>query len=202
MLFAYIFVIITIGMKKKKRSHINRKDTGGKAIPSCDWQGTARGGMAESAPLRKGHSCTPRGRAGESVPARSQRTRLHRFDGGFGWSGVRTEAYKESDGSWAHVIRRTLVGNRGEGTDFHLRYFEVAPGGHTTLERHEHEHVVVALRGSGLCRVKGRDYELGFMDVLYIPPSAPHKLSNPGNEPFGFFCVVDAERDRPVGLDG
>ena len=34
-----------------------------------------------------------------------------------------------------------------------LRYFEVAPGGFSTLERHEHMHGVLILRGSGHCLV-------------------------------------------------
>ncbi len=34
-----------------------------------------------------------------------------------------------------------------------LRYFEVAPGGWTTLERHEHVHNVMVIRGKGRCLV-------------------------------------------------
>ena len=98
------------------------------------------------------------------------------------------------------MVRHTLIGARGENTDFHLRYFEVAPGGMTSLEQHEHEHVVVCIRGEGICRVRRKDYALGFMDVIYIPPGAIHQLKNTGKEPFGFFCIVDAERDRPVLL--
>ncbi len=119
----------------------------------------------------------------------------HRAD--FSWTGVGTQRYKLEDGTWAGVIRRTLVGEKGERTKFHLRYFEVAPGGHTTLERHRHEHVVVCVRGRGNCRVRGRSHELGFLDTVYIPPEAPHRLSNPFDEPFGFLCIVDAKRDRP-----
>jgi hypothetical protein len=37
--------------------------------------------------------------------------------------------------------------------------------------------------------------------VLYVAPDVPHQLINPYNEPFGFFCIVDAERDRPRTLD-
>ena len=34
-----------------------------------------------------------------------------------------------------------------------LRYFEMAPGGYSTLERHEHVHAVLILRGRGHCLV-------------------------------------------------
>ena len=36
-----------------------------------------------------------------------------------------------------------------------LRYFEVAPGGWTTLERHEHVHAVMVIRGKGQCLATG-----------------------------------------------
>ncbi len=119
----------------------------------------------------------------------------HRDD--YSWTGAGTERYKLEDGTWADVIRRTLVGDRGERTKFHLRYFEVAPGGHTSLEQHRHEHVVICVRGKGKCRVKKRTYDLDFLDTIYIPPDAPHQLFNPSSLPFGFLCIVDAERDRP-----
>jgi ribulose-bisphosphate carboxylase large chain len=125
-----------------------------------------------------------------------------RHRGDFSWTGVATERYKLEDGAWSGVLRRTLTGTRGEEKKFHLRYFEVEPGGRTTLERHRHEHVVICVRGRGRCRVKNRRYTLGFLDVLYVPPGAPHQLANPFEEPFGFFCIVDAKRDRPEPLKG
>jgi ribulose-bisphosphate carboxylase large chain len=171
------------GKKNKRKSSAT-----GQAGPSCDWGG------ATGSSRGKG-----RKKAG------GQRTRLHRFDRkSHKWSGVKSEAYKKpaqgSNESWADVFRHTLVGGKGENTDFHLRYFEVAPGGMTSLERHEHEHVVVGVRGEGICLVRKKEYELGFMDVIYIPPGAPHQLRNRASVPFGFFCIVDAERDKPVLL--
>jgi ribulose-bisphosphate carboxylase large chain len=37
-------------------------------------------------------------------------------------------------------------------------------------------------------------------DVAYVAPNEPHQFRARGDEPFGFFCVVDADRDRPVSL--
>ncbi len=179
---------------------------------SCDFRkggkiskGSTKMGAKGSGKISKGS--TSKGAKGARGPSSSDkrgkpssRVRLHRFDKSYEWSGVRPEAYKKPDGSWADVVRHTLIGERGESTDFHLRYFEVAPGGMTSLEKHGHEHVVVGIRGSGVCRVRRRDYVLGFMDVIYIPPGAPHQLRNRGSAPFGFFCIVDAERDGPVTM--
>lgn len=128
----------------------------------------------------------------------SARTRLMRHRGKGLWEGVRTEKYKVgSQGTWQSVIRRVLVGASGEKTKFHLRYFEIAPGGHTTYERHKHEHVVVGIRGKGRCLAGSKTYTIALLDALYIAPDDPHQLANPYAEPFGFFCLVNARRDRP-----
>ncbi|MDP2168492.1 MAG: cupin domain-containing protein [Thermodesulfovibrionales bacterium] len=128
------------------------------------------------------------------------KTRLLRHKGGFSWQGVSTEKYKPEDATWAYVIRRVLVGGGGERTKFHLRYFELAPGGYTSFERHRHEHVVIGVRGMGKCRAGEKVYNIKFMDTLYICPDEPHQLENPYAGPFGFFCIVDAKRDRPKGV--
>jgi ribulose-bisphosphate carboxylase large chain len=130
---------------------------------------------------------------------RSQNTsRLLRFLGNFEWSQVEKAEYKPVDDSWRGVTRRVLVGEMGESTAFHVRYFEIEPGGYTTLESHRHEHCVVALRGRGQALVGGQTLQMGFGDVLYVAPGEPHQFRNDGGvEPFGFLCVVDAERDRP-----
>lgn len=150
---------------------------------------------------RKLSSRGPRGGKRTQDDKAEPRSRLHRARDGYSWTGVRTERYKACDGTWADVVRRVIVGGRrGERARFHLRYLEIAPGGNTTLERHRHEHVVVGVRGRGRCLAGGRKYEMGALDVLYIAPEDPHQLTNPFDEPFGFFCIVDARRDRPRPL--
>jgi ribulose-bisphosphate carboxylase large chain len=129
------------------------------------------------------------------------KTRLYKYKGNFTWRGIKTERYKPAGKDWSHVIRQTVIGTRGETTKFHLRYFEIAPGGFTSFEVHRHEHVVIGIRGRGLCSVETKKCHLGFLDVLYIEPNTPHQLSNPFREPFGFFCIVNAKRDRPKVFD-
>ncbi len=124
--------------------------------------------------------------------------------GGFAWVGVPLEPYKPTTETYRGVTRRELVGKRGEGTAFHVRYFEVAPGGFTTYERHAHEHVVYVLRGRGVVLIGETRHEVGTGDVIYVAPNDAHQFGAPagGGEPFGFLCVVDAVRDRPVPLEG
>jgi quercetin dioxygenase-like cupin family protein len=164
-------------MKKKASSQ----------APSCDWQ--TSGAKAAKA------------RTAKATAAAKPSARVHRHREDYSWSGVRTERYKCPDGTWDSVLRRTLVGLKGEHTKFHLRYFEVAPGGHTSLETHRHEHVVVVVRGRGRCRIGRKTHDVDFLDTLYIPPDAEHQLENPTDEPFGFFCVVDARRDQPTPVN-
>jgi ribulose-bisphosphate carboxylase large chain len=95
------------------------------------------------------------------------------------------------------VSRCELLGKTGEAGAFDLRYFELAPGGHTSLEKHAHTHALIALRGRGVLLVSDRRLELTPHDVAYIPPLAVHQVRNAGPEPFGFFCIVDRERDKP-----
>lgn len=133
-----------------------------------------------------------------NVPARASRVCRHRGD--FSWRGTKAERYKIVQGGWAQVSRTVLLGNRGEKARFSVRYFEIAPGGYSSLEKHAHEHFVLVVRGRGLVRVGKKREALSFMDCLYIGPNVPHQLTNPYDEPFGFFCVVDAQRDRPILL--
>jgi ribulose-bisphosphate carboxylase large chain len=125
------------------------------------------------------------------------RNRKYSFQEGFTWKGVKVESYKPEGSDWSNIIRQVMIGSGGESTKFHLRYFEISPGGYSSFEIHGHEHVVIGIRGKGKAQISRRNFEVTFLDVLYIKPHAPHRLYNPYHEPFGFFCIVNAKRDRP-----
>lgn len=114
------------------------------------------------------------------------------------WRGVLVEQYKPEKVGWSDIRRMTLVGLHGETTRFHLRYFEIGPGGRSSLEHHRHEHVVIAFRGKGEILLDGKWEPLEPGDVAYTAPGAVHQLRAPADSTFGFFCIVDAERDAPV----
>jgi ribulose-bisphosphate carboxylase large chain len=125
---------------------------------------------------------------------------VRRFKRNFRWTGVELEPYKvaaSGSGDFRGASRQVLVGKRGERVAFHLRYFELEPGGFTSLERHRHSHVVIGVRGRGRVRVGNRTMTLKPMDTIYIGSEKVHQLRATGREPFGFFCIVDARRDRP-----
>lgn len=117
------------------------------------------------------------------------------------WEGVKPEVYKQEPGNFANIVRNIIVGAKGESCRFEVRYFEIAQeGGFSSLEKHNHEHVVICIRGQGQVRMGKKVHDLNLLDIAYISPDTPHQLINRGKEPFGFFCIVDRERDHPQEL--
>ena len=148
-------------------------------------------------PLESSCEITARPRSGTATGSR-----VVHLGKDFRWQGVPVAEYKQSAEHHAGVTRVHLVGDQGEAAAFHLRYFEIAPGGFSSLERHTHEHAVVVLRGRGQVQLGDAVHDLAFGDTVYVAPNEVHQFRNPSAEPFGFLCVVDAERDRPVILIG
>lgn len=137
-------------------------------------------------------------------PLEGNHSKVIRHDGAFDWTDVPLEAYKKTTEIWRGITRRELIGKRGESPRFDIRYFEIEPGGNSTLEKHHHEHAVIVLRGEGEVRFGCYLYRVRFGDVVYVGPDDPHQFLNPEDaiEPFGFLCVVNSERDAPQAVDG
>src|SRR5689334_21875219 len=100
---------------------------------------------------------------------------VRKHSGDYHWQGVDVLQYKQ-DGSapFRDVTRQVLFDSRDPPAQ--LRYFEVAPGGHTTLERHEHVHSVMVIRGHGQCLVGERAFTLGANDLVNVPPMTWHQF--------------------------
>ena len=114
----------------------------------------------------------------------------------FRWAAVDLTRYKEEGTApFRDVTRQTLF--RRPDMRCELRYFEVAPGGHSTLERHRHAHAVMVLRGAGAVLVGGDVFPLKEFDLVTVPPSTWHQFRATADAPLGFLCMVDAERDKP-----
>lgn len=119
----------------------------------------------------------------------------------FTWAGVEPTSYADehSDNAgraWRDTARHIIKGKE-EGGSFDVRYFEVAQGGYTSLECHDHIHSVICVRGRGYAIVGQAVHDLSAFDHVYVPANTVHQFVNSGVEPFGFLCIVDAERDRP-----
>ena len=143
----------------------------------------------------------PRPLREQRCDAQAPRVLAHRP--GFEWAGRPSSAYKDARDlaqalAFKGVRRVELVGKFGERSHTDLRYFEIEPGGYSSLEKHLHAHVVIGARGRGVLILEGRRETLSAMDVACIGPLELHQLRNESSEPFGFFCIVDHHRDRPT----
>jgi quercetin dioxygenase-like cupin family protein len=115
----------------------------------------------------------------------------------FNWDSIEPIQYKKKDNAintFKYVTRYNLLTN--SGTDFDVRYFELKKEGFTTLEKHRHEHFVIVARGKGLVFIKDKMYDALPFDIFIIPGWSAHQLINHGEDPFGFFCIVNSERDQ------
>jgi len=116
--------------------------------------------------------------------------------GALRWRDVDVLEYKaEGSAPFRAVTRQVLFDDLALRCQ--LRYFEMSPGGHTTLERHEHAHAVVIQRGAGACLVGDVVYRVAPFDLVHIPAMTWHQFKADPAEPLGFLCMVNMERDRP-----
>ena len=122
--------------------------------------------------------------------------KLRPFHPDFRWDDVARLPYKE-DGSapFRAIARQVLFAEPDLGCE--LRYFEMDPGGHSTLERHQHIHAVMILRGSGRCLLGAQVRRVETFDLVSIPAWTWHQFRAEADAPLGFLCMVNAARDRP-----
>jgi quercetin dioxygenase-like cupin family protein len=122
--------------------------------------------------------------------------KIRRFQKEFNWENVPVLAYKEDGGRFKSITRRILFeGN--EQLQAQLRYFEIDIDGHSTLECHNHLHVVCIMRGIGEALVGSEIVTLSPFDIVEIPSGTWHQFRATKDQPFGFLCLVNSERDRP-----
>jgi quercetin dioxygenase-like cupin family protein len=121
---------------------------------------------------------------------------VHRKASGYAWEGVSTLPYKEDDRALFKSITRQVLFSDPQ-LHAELRYFEIEPGGYSTLERHEHMHAVLVLRGRGECLVGDEIKPIEPRDLVTVPPLTWHQFRASPSEPLGFLCMVNAVRDKP-----
>lgn len=94
-----------------------------------------------------------------------------------------------------HVRMRMLVGPQEGAEVFHMRHFEVAPGGHTPHHAHDYEHEVLILKGRGLVKGASGEQPCQPGDVVWMPPNEEHQFWNTGAVPLEFICLIPAPQD-------
>ena len=88
--------------------------------------------------------------------------------GGFRWDGVAHQPYKQDgEAPFKDISRQTLF--HDDALACELRYFEMDTNGWSSLERHEHAHAVMILRGRGQCMVGDEVRDVKQFDLITIP---------------------------------
>ena len=90
---------------------------------------------------------------------------------------------------------RMLVGPGDGAANFHMRHFEVAPGGFTPHHQHDYEHEILILKGRGLAQGEKGERAFKAGDVIWVPANEMHQFRNPGPEPLEFICLIPAPKD-------
>jgi quercetin dioxygenase-like cupin family protein len=93
------------------------------------------------------------------------------------------------------VIKHVLVGPDEGAPNFVIRYFHVPVGDNTFYDQHPHEHGIVILHGKARVQIKGDFYELGPLDAIFISGNDIHQLTNIGETPLGFLCVITRQAE-------
>ena len=127
---------------------------------------------------------------------KDDRGRVRAFHEGFRWDGIDRIPYKEKGAAPFKAVSRQLL-FAAPDLACEVRYFEIDAGGFSTLERHQHSHAVMILRGRGRCLIGSEVHEVAACDLVAIPAWTWHQFRAAEGEPLGFLCMVNAERDRP-----
>jgi len=116
--------------------------------------------------------------------------------GDYRWDAVDVLRYKEEGSApFRDITRQVLFAQLDQASE--LRYFEIAPGGYSTLERHQHTHAVLILRGRGTVQIAGEEHAIAERDLVTVDPLTWHQFHAADDGALGFLCLVSRERDKP-----
>ena len=123
-------------------------------------------------------------------------TAFERNEDRYRWSGVEVKSYP-GGGTQSRGACKQVLFAAEHGLHSELRYFELEPGGYSALERHEHVHAVLILRGRGRAVLDTRVVDVAEHDLVYVEPNTWHQFLAGADSYLGFLCAVNNERDRP-----
>ena len=118
-----------------------------------------------------------------------------------GWESIERKVYKESGSGFKSVSRFSLLTDEFPELNSHTRYFEIDPGGYSSLEMHRHPHSVIILKGAGSVILDNEINDVNEHDIIFIAPNTIHQFQADKGEKLGFLCIVDRYRDKPVVPD-
>lgn len=93
------------------------------------------------------------------------------------------------------VTMRMMLGRADGAPNFAMRHFTVEPGGYTPHHRHNYEHEVFIVEGTGRVEQDGRFEDIKAGDALFVQPNKVHQFVNTGGVPLKFLCMVPVTFD-------
>ena len=116
--------------------------------------------------------------------------RIHRFqgaDGGWTWEGVPVGNYGAARPG---VTVQRFISRQDNSNNLEIRYFDIEPGACSNFEKHNYEHAVLVLRGSGTVQLGEEVHRIGMGDAVFVESDEVHRLVAGPDEPLGFMCAV------------
>jgi len=99
---------------------------------------------------------------------------------------VKMEGVKNTSVRW-------LIGKDSPAPNFHMRLFEVEPGGHSPFHSHGFEHEIYVVEGKGQINTDKKPIPLEKGSFALVMPEEKHQFENTGNTPLKFLCMIPKE---------
>jgi len=89
------------------------------------------------------------------------------------------------------VSMKILIGPKDGSNNIVMRYFKIAPNGHTPLHKHNFEHIIKVEKGNGIAiDEKGKEYTVKEGQSIFVESNKEHQFKNTSKEPFEFTCAI------------
>lgn len=85
---------------------------------------------------------------------------------------------------------KELIAERMRPPNFHMRLFDIAPGGHTPRHSHRWEHEVFVIEGKGKIVLEDREERLTEGDAVLVEPDELHQFVNSGKSALRLICMI------------
>ena len=102
----------------------------------------------------------------------------------------KVEAEAMSGEGMKGVKIRWLISEKDGATNFAMRLFELAPGGHSPWHQHEWEHEMYILEGEGVAVKEDGEIKFKAGDAFFVVPWEWHNFKNTGKQVLKFLCLI------------
>jgi quercetin dioxygenase-like cupin family protein len=83
-----------------------------------------------------------------------------------------------------------LIGEADGAPNFHMRMFQVEPGGHSPYHDHPWEHEAFIVSGAGSVKTPEGNVKIAAGDVVFVESGDEHSFQADAGETLVFICCV------------